>query len=327
MTFRHALCWKSLFYEALLPASRRLGPACADAILGGLGRLSLAWPPRRNALAGSLARARRALGADWDPRAVRPELAAAVPRFLARDYSLEQTTPDQLAARFEVRGFEHVQEALGQGRGMVLLGGHLGGHMAALHWLYRRDVPLRLLVQRPRHVSPTLQAWFDRDEGPHPQSGLFLRRGLPPGAAAERLLRARAALRDGLAVYLAGDVPWGGPNARPGRLLGESHAFLSIWADLAVLARAPVVLMFCTHLPGGRYRLTFDPPWSLSPGSEAAAIARYLERLEAEIAAHPAEAVAYLTWPCYGPDRHLPRHASRHRRPIPQALTAPAGRD
>lgn len=308
MTLRHIFCWKSLFYEALLPAARRLGPACADAILAGLGRSSLAWPPRRRALFESLTRARGALGAGWDPRDERTGLAAAVPRFLARDYPLEGTTPDQLAARFEVRGFEHVEATLARGRGVVLLGSHLGGHMAGLHWLYRREVPLRLLVQRPRHVSPTLQRRFDHADGPHPQPALFLRRGLPPGAAAERLLRARAALRDGMAVYLAGDIPWPGPNARPGLLLGESHAFLSIWADLAVLSRVPVIPMFCTHLPGGRYELTFDPPWTLAAGSESAAVARYLERLEAEVAAHPADAVAYLTWPCYGPE---PRRSRR----------------
>jgi predicted LPLAT superfamily acyltransferase len=189
-----------------------------------------------------------------------------------------------------------------RGHGAILVGSHLGGHIAALHWLYRRGLPMRLLVQRPRHVSGELHRRFDLD-GPHPQAGFFLRRDLPPGAAAGRMLRARAALRDGLAIYLTGDIPWQGPNARPGRLLGLTQSFLSSWTDLAVLARAPVFLMFCTHRPDGRFSLTIEPPWTLAPGDEPAAVARYLARLETEIAAHPADAVAHLLWPCYGPPR------------------------
>jgi len=306
VTFRHAFSWKPIFYDALLPAIRRLGPPAADAVVKAIGRASLAWPPRRRAMADSARRASEAIGAGWNARAVGASLAATVPKFLARDYLLEGASDAAFAARFDVAGLPHLRAAMAGGRGVVLVGSHMGGHMAALHWLYRGNLPLRLLVQRPQHVSPTLQRHFDRADGPHPQSGLFLRRGLPPGTAAERLIRARAALRDGLAVYLAGDIPWASPNARPGRLLGQLHPFLSIWADLAILARAPVVPVFCTHRPGGRYALSFDAPWSLAPGSESAALERFLKRLEAEIRAHPADAVAYLTWPCYGPSYNPP---------------------
>ncbi len=117
------------------------------------------------------------------------------------------------------------------------------------------------------------------------------------------MLRARAALRDGLAVYLTGDIPWPGPNARPGRLLGQPQRFLSVWADLAVLARAPVFLVFCTHRPGGRFALTIEPPWTLAPGDEPAAVARYLR-------------------PPRSRDRRPPR---RRRRPPPLALLRPCG--
>src|SRR5258708_2064015 len=82
------------------------------------------------------------------------------------------------------------------------------------------------------------------------------RRALSPVMAVERILRARSALRDGLAVYLTADIPWDGPNSRPGRLLGQTHRFLSVWADLAVQTRVPVFLVFCNHRGGGRYTLT-----------------------------------------------------------------------
>ena len=69
MTLRHLLSWKPLFYEALLPALRRLGPARGDAALGLLGRLAdLAWLPRRREVDRGMARARPLLGADADRR-------------------------------------------------------------------------------------------------------------------------------------------------------------------------------------------------------------------------------------------------------------------
>ncbi|AGA31467.1 lysophospholipid acyltransferase family protein [Singulisphaera acidiphila] len=301
MTFRHLLSWKTCFYEMLLPTLRRLGPARCDALIGGLGRLSAAaWPPRGKELAKAIDRAGTALHADWNPKTVRPALAANALRFAARDYPLDSAPDEEILARFDVKGFEGLQTALEGGRGAIVVGCHLGGHIAALHWLYRRGVPLRLLVQRPRHVSRELDRRFDRDE-PHPQSDFFLRRDLSPALAAERLLHARAALRDGLAVYLSGDIPWNGPNTRSGQLLGHSRTFLSVWADLAVLTRVPVFLLFCTHRPGGRYALTIETPWTLAAGEESAALTRYLARLESEIRAHPADAVAHLLWPCYGP--------------------------
>jgi phosphatidylinositol dimannoside acyltransferase len=321
VTFRHFLSWKPLFYEALLPALRRLGPAGADAILGGLGGVAAwAWPPRQRELTRALARAKVALLGHWNLEATRRTFAGNTLRFLARDYLLDGATDAQVFARFDVCGFEHVQATLGSGQGAILLGCHLGGYLAALHWLYRREVPLRLLVQRPRHVSGVLQARFDRGDGPHPQTGFFLRRGMPPSTAVERVFQARAALRRGLALYMTGDIPWQGPNARTGRLLGFDREFLSVWADLAVLARAPVIPLYCTHRPGGRFALTFDAPWILSPGDEAAAVARYFGRLEAEIAGHPADAVAYLLWPCYAP----PDESSAARREVGASLNARA---
>lgn len=303
---RDVFTWKFWFYEAFLPALRRLGPARGDAVLDRLGRLAdRLWPPRRAAHTDALARARDVLGGGdaRGPEAVRADLAANAMRFLSRDYPLDDPDDAAVLARFDVRGDEALRAALAEGRGAILVGSHLGAHIAAVHGLYRLGVPLRLLVQRPNHVSRALNRRFNRDEPPHRQSEFFLRRGLAPGQAVERLVRARAALRDGLAVYLTGDIPWSGSNSRPGRLLGQSRMFLSVWADLAVLTRAPVFLLFGGHRPGGRYALSIDPPWSLAPGDEAPAVTRYLARLEAEIAANPADAVAHLLWPCYGPPR------------------------
>lgn len=317
MTFRHFLSWKPLFYDALVPTLRALGPARGDAILGGCGRAAGVWPPRRRELDGAVGRVRAALAADWDEAETRKGLEANVFRFLARDCPLDGATDGGFFGRYDVTGFEHLEDALGQGRGVILVGSHLGAHLSAPHWLYRRGVPLRMLIQRPQHVSRLLRSRFDEGSGPLPQSGFFLRRHLTPEEASKRIFRTRSALRDGMVVYLKGDVPWSGPNTRPGRLVGHDRTFQSLWAEFAALFRAPVVPVFCTHLPGGRYRLAFDPPWTVARGGEGEAVARYLARLDAEIVAHPADAVAHLLWPCYGPPSAVPDTPRRSHGPRP----------
>ncbi len=314
---RHIWSWKFVFYDVLLPALRALGPAPGDRILAGLGRLALALQPRRRArLRSALRRAGAALDADWSIGAIWPDLAANTARFLARDYPLDRQTDEAVLARFDVRGDERLRAAMERGHGAILVGSHLGAHIAGVHWFYRRGVPLRLLVQRPRHVSNELNRRFDAG-GPHPQAELFLRRDLSPAVAVERLLRARAALRDGLAIYMNGDIPWSGPNTCPGRLLGRSHRMLAIWTELAVLTRAPVFLVFCTHAPSGRFALEIEPLGWLRPGEESIAVTDYLRQLEARIANAPADAVAHLVWPCYEPRPHasgLPASTRPRRR-------------
>jgi lauroyl/myristoyl acyltransferase len=318
VTFRHFLSWKSLFYDALIPGLQRLGPARGDRVLSALGHIQARTrPSRRRELSTALDRVGAALGADWDRGATLAELEVNALRFLARDYLLDDIAEDAFFGRFEVQGAEHLDAALGAGRGVILVGSHLGNHLAAMHWMFRRGVPLRLLIQRVTHCSRELRTRFDVATGPHPQSGFFLRRDLTPAVASQRIFRTRSALRDGMAVYLKGDVPWMGANTRPGRFLGVERRFQSLWAEFAGLFRAPVIAVFCTHQPGGggRLALSFDPPWTVTRGDEDRAVARYLARLEAEIAAHPADASAHLLWNCYGPETDPEYSLSKHRKP------------
>ena len=297
---RHVLSWKSWYYKVVLPGLRRLGPEACDAVLTRLGRAVAASPGRRREIARAVGRANALLGGGWDEPSTCRAVASNLARYAARDYPLDGATDRDVLDRFDIRGAEHLDAALSEGRGVVLVGSHLGAHVSAHHWLDRRGFPVRLLVQRPGHVSRDLRRRFDRAEV-RPQSEFFLRRSMTPAESVDRLIRARSALRDGMAVYLSGDILWPGPNCRKGRLLGVDRTFLAIWADLAAVARSPVVFLFASHQPGGRYALTFDRPRAVEPGQEDQAVASYLRRLEAEIVDHPAEAIAYLLWPCFGP--------------------------
>jgi lauroyl/myristoyl acyltransferase len=191
------------------------------------------------------------------------------------------------------------------GQGLVLVGAHFGAHLAAVHWLYRRGIPLRLLVQRPRHISRYLSKEFDRADTHNPQADLFVKRHLPPRESAARVVRAWRALRDGMAVYFNSDIPWPIASARPGRFLGLGQRFLALWADLAALAQAPVLAVFCSYRPGGGFDLSFEGPWRVRPGAENHALQQFLDRLEARIITHPEQAVPYLFWPNYAVQRAL----------------------
>jgi lauroyl/myristoyl acyltransferase len=310
---RRVFRWKFLFHELLLPLLRPLGPARSDAVIAALGQLAvLAWPGRRTRLIKAIQRAGRALALDVPVGALWPELAANLARTLARDHVLDVRSDAAALGRFEVHGAEQLRRSLRLGQGAILVGSHMGAYVAGLHWLLRSGLPIRALVQRPRHVSGALARMFDEPRDAHPQSDLFLRRTLDPGAAVEVITRARAAVRDGLGLYICGDIPWPGPNARPGRLLGQVHRFLSVWADLAVITRATVFHVFCTHLPGGEFRLEFECVGRIRAGEENEAVANYLKQLEARIATHPGQAVAHLLWPCF--DVSAPRRRAARRR-------------
>ena len=324
MTFRHFLSWKPLFYGGLLPTLRLLGPSRADSVLGGFGRLLAFWPSRRRELRDALTRMRRETHAEWDVDDVRAGLDGNILRFLARDCPLDGATDDEVFARFDVEGFVHLAEAVERGRGVILVGSHLGAHLSATHWLYRRKVPLKMLIQRPQRISQYQSDAYDLLDDPHPQSGFFLKRNLSAEEASKRLFRTRTALRDGQVVYMKGDVPWTGPNTRPARFLGYRRTFQSLWAESAALFRAPVVMVFCTHLPGGRYRLTFEPAARIHRGAEGEAVKRYLARLEDEIIAHPGDAVAHLLWSCYGPPREGETNVRRRQTKRTTPVTQPS---
>jgi phosphatidylinositol dimannoside acyltransferase len=309
------MSWKFVFYDLLLPMLRRLGPAYGDGLLGLLGWVAMvARPHRGTRLREALLHARGALDADWPIETTWSRLAANTARFLARDYPLDRQPDEAVLKRFDVQGFERLGATLNEGQGAILVGSHLGAHIAGLHWLYRRGLPLRLLVQRPRHVSRELNHRFDAG-GIHPQVEMFLRRDLSPAVAIERVFRARAALRDGMAIYLNGDIPWTGPNTCAGRLLGRPQRLLAIWTELAVLTGAPVFFVFCTHLPRGRFALEIEAMGHLRPGEEQTAVADYLKQLEARIATSPADAVAHLVWPCYQCPP-LPHKQTRNRKKV-----------
>lgn len=300
------LRWKSWFYEGLIPKlARDYGPVGAGLRLESISSvLNRYWMPRRSEIQKAVRSVTSTVDTQWNHKEVENGLARQLLRYLARDFVLHGATHDQLNKAFTVTGFEHIEQARDRGRGLILLGSHLGGHVAGVHWLIRQGIDLRMLVQRPKHVSPYLNQWFDLDHRVCTQNELFLRRGLSATDAAKRMTDARRLIQNGVAVYLNCDIAWTGPNTNVYKILGQEVRFQSIWADLAMILQCPVIQVSCRQIKSGEFHLNFSEP--LTCGRTTNRDALFLEamnRLEREIMEYPDDAIAHLLWPQFRPTR------------------------
>ena len=293
------LSWKALFYNQIMPQLARIDAQKADLYLQRMGCLvQNGWGPRRRTIHGAVQRARAAVEIpESEVPTFRSALGANTARMLARDYLLGDQSDRQVEQRFHVQGFECLLEALAQRDGVIILGSHLGAYIPALHWLYRQDLPLRSMIQRPRHVSSYLHTQLDHPSQLLPSSSLFLCRNLSPRDATERILRARNVLREGMSLYLCGDIT--NTEGRAVSWFGQPASLLDHWTYLAASTGAWVVPLFARFEPGGRYSLQFTTPFQVETENTQTAVSHYLQHLTQHVAASPAQAVPYWTWPTY----------------------------
>ena len=137
------------------------------------------------------------------------------------------------------------------------------------HWLYRRGARPRLLVQRLRHVACDPHSAYSIRRGPSPVGVLP-----PPPDDARRVGRPAAPGPLGAAGRAGGSPerrhPLAGPELPSGATARERPDVprQHLGRPRRVQARLPVVFLFASHLPGGCYALTIDPPpRTIEPGS------------------------------------------------------------
>ena len=314
------LSWKSLFYNQMIPRLAQLDPEHADRRLEWMsGLVQNAWGPRRRVVHEAVQLASTTVGiSDWKIADFRKQLGVNAGRLLARDFLLEQHGDGQLEEQFDVEGFEYLRHALARQDGVIIIGSHLGAYIPGLHWLYRQDLPLRAMIQRPRHVSTYLHNQLDHPAQLQPSSSLFLYRDLSNRDATERVLRARNVLREGMALYLCGDITT--PGGQPISWFGAPTQLLDHWTYLAASTGAIVVPLFTRFEPGGRYRVHFETPFHVHSGNTRAALGHYLALLTQHVTNDPAQAVPYWTWPSY---TNVARVASKPDSVIKLQFTSP----
>ena len=292
---RHAL-------RVLMPLLRRVPAPVSAVVVDGLGWINYKLVPGNTEIyEGAVRRGRDELGEDWDDRAVARRLASGLVHWRSRDRLLDGLTDAQALRRFEVLGRDHFDRAYAQNRGVILLGNHFGSHLHPSHWLFREGCPLRLFMERPRHVSKYMTGQF-RTDGPLGQEKLFISRRSTPTEAAGSILRAMRILKAGMILQIAGDVRWQGAHTAPGHFLGSTYLFSTTWVVLAAMTGAPVVPVFCRPDGRGRYVLEFLPSFRVPPdaprnGQDATYVQRALDAVAEQVRRHPDQSNDYFTWP------------------------------
>jgi len=166
-----------------------------------------------------------------------------------------------------VDGLQHLQTALGKGKGVLLLSGHfttleIGGRLLALY------TPFHV------HYREHKNAAFDKVMKDARQK--HFGRAIPRGDL-RGLLRS---LQDNIPVWYAPDQDYGREQSVFAPFFGIPAATITATSRLARISGAAVVPFFQTRLPAARgYQLTLYPPLEHFPGESVAADTARLNRL------------------------------------------------
>ncbi len=235
-------------------------------------------------------------------RVVDRQIAAAFPGLSARDVStiarasydnlgrvaveaahLSRLGPEQVIALFdEIHGWDAVERARAQGKGIVFLTGHLGNWELAGAIVAARGIAFDAIARRMG--NPVFDAYLTRTR---------LRLGMNIVPDSDAVRRVPRTLRAGGAVAFLADqsglnlastfVPFFGRPAKTPR--GP--------AVFAIRFEAPVIFGVATHLPGGKFRMMFEEiPVSRTGDLERdtdALLTRYSEALERQVRVAPGQ--------------------------------------
>ncbi len=287
--------------KAVLPVLQRLPHRVSVALLGAMGRLDLLVLPRQGAMYESaVGDAARRLGCVWDVRAISRRLARQTYRWRARDFLLDGRSDRRIDPWFRVYGREHLDSAIAEGRGVILLANHFGSHLLTSHWMFRQRYPLRWFSEKPRNVSRYMARQFETD-GPLGQARMFISRRSTPADAASAILRASRALGAGMIVKVACDVRWCGSHTASATFLGQALSFSKTWVTLAAMSGAKVVPVFCRMDERGTYHLEFLPGYHVPKdvprhGQDSWWVQNALNGVEDRVRHYPEQSNDYFFW-------------------------------
>ncbi|MFQ5612762.1 MAG: lysophospholipid acyltransferase family protein [Anaerolineae bacterium] len=257
-------------------------PARLGYALCGLAA-ALAWQFGREARNQVQQNLRHVLGNGCDAADL-ARLSKATFRYLTYNYfdlfRLPHLSDEEVQRMVRVEGWEHIEAALAEGRGLVMTSAHFGNIEIVLYALLLRGLSITIPVER---VEPP--ELFDYI------SGLRMSKGLRLIPIDGPLLEMYRVLKRGQIVGVAGDrdITNSGATARffgaPARL-PDGHL------RLALRTGAPLVLGFSQRLPDFTYQARFWPPYHLPTAGDqderlAAGMRYIVQALETAIRAAP----------------------------------------
>jgi lauroyl/myristoyl acyltransferase len=272
---------RATLVNAGIAAARLLPPGAARAlatVAGDAAYLTLA--ARREILLGNLRHSAPNEGEDARRRLTR-QTFRNIARCQADLLRLPSLSAGELLAMVEIRGREHVDEALRAGRGAIGVTGHLGAYelggavMASLGYRVHgiaEDLEPEMLAALARIRSATGMELISRNHG---------------------ILGAYRVLRKGEVLFLVADRVIGDDAGSIEVEFCDSRRYLpSGPAAMSLRTGAPILFGFCVLNPdpNPRYVIEFEPPIFPSPGEngDRVAIVQHLaDRMTAAVRRYP----------------------------------------
>ncbi len=289
-----------LFEPAVLRALCRCPPPLTYAGLSLLGRLRYRlWRRRRRAVENRITALVGPLPSDRLDRVVETLFVNAL-QDRVRELPLSSLGDEALAQFVTIEGMEHVDSALRDGTGGLLLGTRVGSPYMICYVLRRMRYPL-VRAGRPGVVTRRLDAevypGLERALGTV-FDDIFLAKGRDSGRLALQLKRMHSVLRSNRLLFVRAD---GGSVTRPVEVpfFGRDVGFPPGWVSLARLTGAPAMPVFMVREGrAGAVRIQIHSPISrklIEAPDPAAPVAAYAEALEAHVRRHPCNAGGLAT--------------------------------
>jgi len=177
---------------------------------------------------------------------------------------------------FEVHGEDTLHSLLAGGKGLFLMGAHLGS-FEVIRALGRRDTDLRIAMVMHQDNAQKINAMLAAINPEAVQDIIGL-------GHIDSMLKVRERLDEGGVVGMLADRTLGNDTLYPVQILGATANLPSGPFRMAALLRRPVVFMTGLYLGGNRYAIHFDPLADFSavaPGEREAALEAAITRYAA----------------------------------------------
>ncbi len=155
---------------------------------------------------------------------------------------------------FEVHGEETLRRLIAEGKGLFLMGAHLGS-FEVIRALGRKDTDLRITMVMHQENAQKINAMLEAINPGTVQDVIGL-------GHIDSMLKVRERLDEGYMVGMLGDRSFGTPGNDtlvPVQILGANTFLPSGPFRMAALLRRPVLFMTGLYLGGNHYAIHFEP--------------------------------------------------------------------